>query len=338
MCTGMSLVSSEGVPFLGRTQDFNILINHYGAIQFPRNCKMEQSIREFRIKYSILGLSFQHQGAPFYSIPDGVNEHGLSGSTQRLTDYCIYSTVEEIESVDKFPLKSGQFLLWVLGNCQDTFEVEEKIKSVSIADLTIDDKVPGEPRHFLFIDKTGRTIVVEPDQKFQFSVYENPIKVMTNSPDFKWHLTNMSNYMSLSNVDPSSKEMNGFQIKATSKGLGMSALPGDYSSASRFIRAAYMVNTSEQLDEQQTLSQMFHLLETVSIPKGSIRLPNEDDNHQLLFTHYSICYNLKELEMNVKFYNNQRIQRVSLSETLAKGNDIKMYKLLQEEDIRIVVS
>ena len=208
MCTGMRLLSKNGTAFLGRTQDFNILLNHYGAMQFPRNCEMKQTIKPFKINYSILGLSFQHQGAPFYSIPDGVNEFGLSASTQRLTDYCVYSTLEEVEAAEKFPLKSGQFLLWVLGNCRDTYEVEEKIKDVGIVDVTIDNQNPGEPRHFLFTDKSGRTIVVEPDKKLAFSVYENPIGVMTNSPNFNWHLTNLSNYTTLSSVDPIPKKIN----------------------------------------------------------------------------------------------------------------------------------
>ena len=336
MCTGISMISNEGTAFLGRTQDFNILLNHYGAMQLPRGCDIKQAIRPFNIMYSILGLSFQHQGAPFYSIPDGVNEFGLSGSTQRLTDYAVYSTVEEIEQAEKFPVKSGQFLLWILGNCKDTYEIEEKLTQIGIVDLTIDDRVPGEPRHFLFTDRSGRTIVVEPDKKLGFSVHENLVKAMTNSPDFKWHLTNLSNYTNLSCVDPSPKNINGFQVEVTGKGMGMSGLPGDYSSASRFIRAAYMVNTSEVFDDEQTLTQMFHLLDNVSIPKGSIRLPEESENHQLLFTHYSICYNLKQSELNVRFYHNQRIQRVTFSEEIAKGTEIKMYKLRQEEDIQLV--
>lgn len=336
MCTGISMMSKEGTAFLGRTQDFNILLNHYGAMQLPRGCLIKQAVKPFNITYSILGLSFQHQGAPFYSIPDGVNEFGLSGSTQRLTDYAVYSTVEEIEEVGKFPVKSGQFLLWILGHCKDTYEIERKLEQVGIVDLTINDKVPGEPRHFLFTDRTGRTIVVEPDKKLGFSVHENVVKAMTNSPDFKWHLTNLSNYTSISSVDPSPKSINGFQVEVTGKGMGMSGLPGDYSSASRFIRAVYLVNTSEVFDENRTLTQMFHLLANVSIPKGSIKLPEESENHQLLFTHYSICYNLRKLELNVKFYHNQRIQCVVFSEEIAKGKEIKMYKLRQEEDIQFI--
>ena len=333
MCTSIALQSKEKTSYFARTQDFNILLDDYIGIQIPRNYLIEASSYHFSARYSMIGLSALVEGEPLLSIPDGVNEFGLGGSTQRFSEYHNYSTEDEIVANKKTPLKSGHFLLWVLSQCKDTYEVEEKIKEVAIVDKATFGEGEGEPRHFLFTDQTGRSIVVEPSEKMGFKVYENRIGVMTNSPDFSSHLSFLSNFTGLSNVDPTPKIMKGFTLESTGKGLGFLGMPGDYTSMSRFVRIAYLNYFSEPLSDKETISQAFHLLSSVNIAKGAIKLEDEPAEESLLYSQYQIVYDLKHLSLYLKLYHNHRLQKINLCPEIAKGTKIRTYQFIQEEDI-----
>lgn len=332
MCTSITLQSKEKTSYIARTQDFNILLDDYIGIQIPRKHKVNTSVGDFVTRYSVMGLSALVQEAPLMSIPDGVNEFGLGGVTQRFSEYAKYGKLEAIESTGKHPLKSGYFLLWVLSQCKDTYEVEEKIKGVAIADIATFGDGDGEPRHFLFSDKAGRSIVVEPCEGLGFHVFENKVGVMTNSPDYPSQLAYLSNFTGLSNIDPIPKVMNGFPLESTGKGLGFVGMPGDYTSLSRFVRASYSLHYSETLNDKETIGQAFHLLSSVTIPKGAIKLPEEPEDQSLLYTQYQSVYDLTRQILYIKLYNNHRIQRIKWQPEQVNETFVQVYPLTQEED------
>ena len=52
------------------------------------------------------------------------------------------------------------------------------------------------PAHYRISDATGRSFVLE-YVGGKLTIYENPLRVMSNAPTFDWHLTNLRNYMNL---------------------------------------------------------------------------------------------------------------------------------------------
>ena len=67
------------------------------------------------------------------------------------------------------------------------------------------------PFHYTLHDATGASIVIE-FANGQQNVIDNPIGVMTNGPEFQWHLTNLNNYTFLSNKDQSRLTIKGVQL------------------------------------------------------------------------------------------------------------------------------
>ena len=82
---------------------------------------------------------------------------------------------------------------YILGECATIEEVKEAVKRVHVVQI--------DPRastvHWRFTDPTGRQVVLEIVEGGQLRFYENPLGVLTNSPDLPWHLTNLNNYVNL---------------------------------------------------------------------------------------------------------------------------------------------
>ncbi|MEI5994068.1 choloylglycine hydrolase family protein [Candidatus Enterococcus mansonii] len=328
MCTGIHLKSVEENHYLGRTQEYNIDFDYVG-VQIPAKLMISEGIEKWQTAYSVLGMGIKENSqTAAQSVVDGVNEWGLGGITQYFAEFNQYSTVEEIKYVGKFPLLAEQFVFWILANCKDTKEVEEKILEVAIADLSSTGKAPGLPQHFMFTDASGRTIVVEPSQKLGFDVYENPIGVMTNSPKFDWHVTNLENYTGLSALNEKDAMFNERQVLSAGKGSGLHGIPGDYTPASRFVRAAYLLKLSDPVGDKAIINKAFHILSTSDIVKGVIKL-DEPEGQDLQYTQYTSIYDLSKKQMYVKMYDNFTIQTISFDESVRNDEQITSYDLVK---------
>ncbi|MEI5990347.1 hypothetical protein A5881_001840 [Enterococcus termitis] len=328
MCTGIHLSSIERNHYLGRTQEYNINFDYIG-VQIPRKLKITEGIEQWQTLYSVLGMGIkENQQTGAQSVVDGVNEHGLGGITQYFAEFNRYSTIEEIKHAGKLPLLAEQFVFWVLANCKDTQEVEEKISTVAIADLSTNGKAPGLPQHFMFTDAAGRTIVVEPSLKLGFDVYENPIGVMTNSPKFDWHMTNLENYTGLSDVNAKEAMFHEHHVLSAGKGSGMHGIPGDYTATSRFVRAAYLLKFSDPVGDKESINKAFHILSTSDIIKGVVKL-DEPAGQDRQYTQYTSIYDLSEKQLYVKMYDNFTIQTIHFDEVARDGEQIKTYDLVK---------
>ena len=84
-------------------------------------------------------------------------------------------------------------------------------------------------------------------------------------------------------------------MKNYSLGMGALGLPGDYSSASRFIRALFVKeNSVSEHSEKSSVNQFFHILNSVAMPKGCVRSAEGFE-----YTRYSSCCNV---DMGVYYY------------------------------------
>ena len=107
-------------------------------------------------------------------------------------------------------------------------------------------------------------------------------------------------------------------------------LPGDYSSASRFVRAAFVkLNSQACPTEGQDVGQFFHILSSVAMPRGAVRMPNGAYE----ITLYSCCCNTDQGVYYYTTYNNSRITAVALhGEDLSKDR-VVTYPLLTAMDV-----
>ena len=97
-------------------------------------------------------------------------------------------------------------------------------------------------------------------------------------------------------------------MKNYSLGMGALGLPGDFSSASRFIRALFVKENSVSEDnEASNVNQFFHILNSVAMPKGCVRTKDDFE-----YTHYSSCCNADRGIYYYTTYNNFEITAVNM--------------------------
>nr|CRY96210.1 hypothetical protein [uncultured prokaryote] len=174
--------------------------------------------------------------------------------------------------------------------------------------------------HWRFADRTGKQVVLEiVDGKANF--YDNPIGVLTNSPGFQWHLTNLSNYMTLvpGNADGRawSSLASSFPVKAASGGSGMYGLPGDPTSQSRFVRTAvYKATAPVPENGLAAMLQSFKILEAMVVPLGVVVDVNanpEKTTDMITSTQFTTVSDIDALKLYYRTMDNSKIRCIDLS-------------------------
>lgn len=80
--------------------------------------------------------------------------------------------------------------------------MREKINDVATPLVVLSGIVPD--LHVKVHDTSGACITIQP-RGGKLVVYDNPVRVLTNSPEFPWHLNNLNNYLNLTAEYPASK-------------------------------------------------------------------------------------------------------------------------------------
>lgn len=328
-CSSFTMETKDKKHFLSRTMDFMIEMAEQ-VVFVPKNKTFSISYnvkQEFTSKHSFIGMgSIQElDDAPITC--DGVNDAGVTGAVLYFPGYASY---EEKPAGDTFAVSPDKVISAVLAQAANLEEVKElfakKLTIVSEGNPTLK-VIP--PLHFIFSDTTGESLIVEP-QTDGVHVIEDSIGVMTNSPDYHWHETNLRNYLVVSPNQHENVEFINKTLMPFSQGSGTFGLPGDYTPTSRFVRTAFMKNNAEQpKDELSAVSLAHHILESVSIPRGIVVTPDKT----LDFTCYGayICAESKTYYYST--YGNQRIRCVQLTPELEAETAYREFKVNPKEDI-----
>ena len=177
---------------------------------------------------------------------DGQNSAGLSISGNYLPGFTTYQTVTKDDTKYAAITESTAFILSQFATVKEAKQALSQYKVWSDKSTMVDGVNPEI--HFLITDKSGHGLVVEyinGEAKF-YDVNSN-IKVMTNGPTYDWQLTNLRNYLNLSNKtidlikldDVESNETKTIKdVNGVGQGNGFLGLPGDYSPPSRFVKMA----------------------------------------------------------------------------------------------------
>jgi choloylglycine hydrolase len=148
-------------------------------------------------------------------------------------------------------------------------------------------------------------------------VYDNPSGVLTNNPPFPMQMFNLNNFMSVSAKEPKNLFSEKLSLKAYSRGMGALGLPGDLSSQSRFVRAAFArLNSVSGEKEDESVSQFFHILDSVKQIRGLCEL--ESGKYEI--TIYTSCANASRGIYYYTTYDNSRITAVSMQNVNLDGN------------------
>jgi choloylglycine hydrolase len=335
-CTGI-LVQTDGQGFVhGRTVEFGIPLDMSVAV-IPRGISFTGKTplgdgKVYQSKYAAVGVYCFDDVV----LMDGMNEKGLSAGAFYFPGYAGYAKITKANQSKA--ISPVEFPHWILTQFATIEEVKEAIGSILIAP-TVSDGWGNQPppMHYIVYDAKGNSIVIEPlDGKLK--VYENKLGVITNSPTFDWHLTNLSNYINISPYNAEPQKLRDFALRSFGQGTGMLGLPGDFTPPSRFIRAAFFccyALLSDDLD--QAVDQAFHILNQFDIPLGVVAQKDgkiAEYDHTLL----TCVRNPEALEYFYRTYENQSIEFVNFSQFDFDAKSIKTFEIGGKQEKRDISS
>lgn len=324
MCTSLTLMTTNQINTLARTMDFAFLLDPE-LICVPRKFLLESEVDQTprAVKYAMMGIG---RNLGTYLFADGLNEAGLACASLYFPGYAEYS---DAVIPGRINLAPHEIVGWLLTNFATLEEVKAGILQLNIVSTPLKMMNVITPLHWIITDKTGRTLVIEP-MKEGIVIHDNPLGVMTNSPDFNWHLTNIRNYIGVSPNKTGSIQLNGLTFSPFGGGSGSVGLPGDYTPPSRFLRALFgreAINPMET--EEECINAAFHILASVDIPKGSVITDEGID-----FTQYTACMVCNTGTYYFKTYDNNQIGRACLFNEDLEAKEPKVWEMMQKQQYR----
>ena len=264
-CTGITLRTIENLPVTARTIEWAATPLKTMYVVVPRGYKQQsylpnggQKGRKFVAQYGYVGIAVEQ--AEF--VMEGLNEAGLGAGLFYFPEYGEYAPYEEAKRNQM--VSDMQLVAWILSSFSTIEEVKNGMQEIQV--------IGTDPRastvHWRITEQSGKQMVIEIiNQKVVF--YDNPLGVLTNSPEFTWHLTNLNNYVNLSAGSVNHRQVGSLSLNAFGGGSGLHGLPGDMTPPSRFIRAAFFQSTAPALaTTEATVVQAFHILNNFDIPVG----------------------------------------------------------------------
>lgn len=322
MCTAATYRTKD--HYFGRNLDHEC---SYGEIVTvaPRNFPFRfRGMPQMKRHYAMIGIAFVAEGCPLYY--DATNEKGLSMAGLNFVGNAIYKQKEE----GRDNIASFEFIPWILGQCVNVQEAKELLKKINLTDEPFNEQIPPAQLHWIISDREN-SITVEQTASGLW-VYDNPIGILTNNPPFEYQMFQLNNYMGLSAEKPENHFANELPLTRYSRGMGALGMPGDLSSMSRFVRAAFTkLHSCSGDSEGESISQFFHILTAVEHQRGCVHLG--DGKYE--FTVYSSCCNTDKGIYYYRTYENSQITAVDMRRENLEGTELVSYPLVREQQILI---
>lgn len=268
--------------------------------------------------YAIIGVAYVVDNYPLYY--DAGNEFGLCMAGLSFQGNAVYNKrIEGRKNISPY-----EFIPWVLCQCKNIDEVLDLLENLNLVDIHYNNELPLTDLHWIIADST-QTIVVEAVAS-GLKIYDNDIGVLTNNPPFKYHLNNLNNYMSLSNRNPENTFSFKVDLNRYSHGMGALGLPGDLSSMSRFVKAAFVkCNSESDGTTEDDVSQFFHILTAVEQQRGCVKVGDKNE-----ITVYSSCFDASNGVYYYKTYSNNRINAVKMDEANMCGDALTSFQMSED--------
>lgn len=317
MCTAVFYNSSGA--FFGRNLDLEYS-GRESVVIVPEKFSLRfRNFPEPEKRFSVIGTAVAEEGFPLFY--DGMNEHGLCGACLNFPGEAKYFPEKKGEK----NIASYEVLPLVLRTCSNLSEAKSLLEHANILDTDFSRSFPATPLHWIFADKTG-SFAAEPLEN-GLEITENPVGVLTNSPSFDFHIKSLENHLNLTPFEPENRFSKKLFLSPFSRGTGAFGLPGDSSSSSRFIKAAFM-NLNSLSGETDGITQLFHILGSVEQIRGTVRL----SGGELEKTVYTACMDIEKRIYYYRTYENSRITGIRFFGEKFPGDGIISYPMRKKQD------
>lgn len=320
MCTAITYKTKDF--YFGRTLDYEFSYLEEVTVtprRFPFSFRFSSADKKH---YAIIGMACVVDGYPLYY--DAANEKGLCMAGLNFVGNAFYNKpIEGRENVAQFEL-----IPYILSRCENVEQAKTLLCGINITDTPFNAELPAASLHWMVADKND-CITVEA-VKDGLNIYENRAGVLTNNPPFDKQVFSLNNYMHLSAEQPQNTFSKSLDFEHYSRGMGAIGLPGDLSSQSRFIRAAFVKHNSVSGDgEEESVGQFFHILDSVNQPRGCCSV--EKGKYEI--TIYSSCINADKGIYYYTTYNNRQITVVDMNKEDFDGETLGRYPIINTQKI-----
>ncbi|MEM1362646.1 MAG: choloylglycine hydrolase family protein [Pseudomonadota bacterium] len=316
-CTFISLTGSDGTVVAARTMEWGSFDLLPVMTFLPAGTELSgmdmpdgKPGASWTARYDVTGVTLLDQ----MLFGDGMNSEGLSISLLYLPGFAEFQDYLPDQAANS--IAPPDFVGYMLSQFATVAEVQEALQSVRVVPIVTPELGMAAPVHYAITDKSGDEIIVEYVDG-ELNIHEETLGVMTNSPPYDWHVTNVRNYLNLRAVDWPTIEVEGIDMAPIGVGTGMIGLPGDYTPPSRFIRALAWTQTSRPTTGgSDTVSEVMRILDSFQLP-----LPSADENPnpselaplEYSATQYTVAYDLKNLTVYFHTSDNPAIRSVSMT-------------------------
>ena len=322
MCTAATYLAGDF--YFGRTLDHSFSYEEEVTVT-PRGYPFHfRHGMQLLTHYAMIGMAYVADGYPLYY--DAVNEKGLSMAGLNFVGNAYYrEPAEDRDNIAQFEL-----IPWILGQCTSVEEVRVLLSRLQIVNTPFHEGMPSAQLHWLIADRK-EAITVEALQE-GLVIYDNPVGVLTNNPPFDLQMFQLNNYMHLTSQPPVNRFSGDLPLRPYCLGMGALGLPGDLSSCSRFVRAAFVkLHSVSGNTEASRVGQFFHILGSVEQQKGCSE--TEDGAYEV--TLYTACCNTDQGIYYYTTYENHQITAVDMHRENLDGSKLSRWPLIRQEQFRM---
>jgi len=322
-CTGIRLVAADGSVVYARTLEFGLDLKS-DITMVPRGYARTGTTPDgkeglkWTAKYASVGMN----GAGLPVLFDGLNEKGLGAGMfyfPTSAGYMPYTPADAGKTIAQWQVPS-----YILENFATVDEVKANIGNIVVPSVLFTQWGFAPEAHYIVHDSSGKSIVIE-YVGGKLNVHDNPLGVITNTPNFDFQMNNLRQYVNFSMTGKPPIQLGPVTILPTGQGNGMLGLPGDFTPPSRFVRAvAFSQSVFQPKTERDAVLEAFKILNNFDIPRGSARDGEKDANGNIQadYTIWTGASDLKARRYLFRTYDNSQIRAVDLMNMDVDGKNI----------------
>jgi choloylglycine hydrolase len=294
MCTSLTLPTPNGTHLFGRTLDLD---THFGEqVTFtPRGYRFSLGGgAPTPSRYALLGMANLTDGYPLYA--EAMNEAGLCMAGLRFAKSAAYAEPHsDTPSEGTLDLAPWELIPSLLGNCATVAEARSALQSITVVNKPYSPALPAAPLHWHIADRdpSHGGLVVEVTAAGMSLYDDRPVGTSVGTTAGATD----GGAGVLANEPPYPSQLAALLACKNPQG-DAPGLPGDYSSPSRFIRAATLrrwavdwiqrggnseTEPNGVADSHASVAQFFRILGAVSPTPGAV-ITAEGRCHRTLYT------------------------------------------------------
>jgi choloylglycine hydrolase len=327
-CMSFRVTAKDGNVVIGRTMEFGVDSGWKIAV-VPRNLQFTSPAPggkkglTWKNKYgyvAVVGWGLDTM------VSDGMNEAGLSFGGLWYEPGLKYQEVAPGQ--EHLALAQTMSGAWILGNFSTIDELKQAVSQIKVFGYVVPELHMAPPAHGIIYDASGKALVMEfGDGKV--NLYDNPLGILTNAPDFPWHLNYLRQFIGMSDENPKPKEMAGLKFISTGHGAGMIGLPGDLTPPSRFVRlgvTTHFADKPENVDKALNLSQ--HIVNAFDIVSGMV--VERDPQGKVVAKETTQWASFRDLTSRIFYfrtYENLELRKIELKKLELVGDKVRFIEM-----------